>query len=379
MTMLKPRLRPGVGAGIDEDGLLRLIFFSESRHVLFDAQPAVLDALRALEHGAERPELLSRVRARHERFGPEDLEEIIAALDEEGALEDAAEAADELEPEEAERFARQIGFFYDMTDGTRHPRRAQRALRESSAVVVGIGGTGTWVAQSLAMAGVGRLTLVDPDSVSRDNLTRQVLFGIDDVGRSKAEAAAARLRAIAGPGLTVRSVPVGLTASSNLAALIDGADLVVNCADEPDTNTTAGWIAAACMPHGIPHIVGGAYAGHVGLIGPTILPFETACWTCFVREAAGRNRADRVTPVFEHRTRHTGAIAPLSAIVANLQAWDAIRVLSGIDAPALTGRLGEFDLRSCELTWREVPRDPNCPDCGPQAAGRTLDRKHRDR
>ena len=46
MTMLRPRLRPGVGAGIDNDGLLRLIFSSDSRHVLFEAQPAVLDTLR---------------------------------------------------------------------------------------------------------------------------------------------------------------------------------------------------------------------------------------------------------------------------------------------------------------------------------------------
>jgi bacteriocin biosynthesis cyclodehydratase domain-containing protein len=361
--MLRPRLRPGVGAGVDEDGRLRLLFYAESRHVVYDAHPAVLETIRLLDEPQSFDGLLAQVCSTEPAFTAADLAEILATLEEEGALDDAAAADGLLDADACERFERQIGLFHDLAEGATHPVRAQHALRRAQAAVIGVGGTGTWMAQTLAMAGVGRLLLVDADVVARSNLSRQALFSADDVGRPKIEAAAARLRAVAGPGLSVRTVSARLDENTDLGALVDGCDLVVNCADEPDTNTTAALVARACLPLRIPHIVGGAYAGHVGLIGPTILPYRSACWTCFAREAEERNKADRVTPLLRHRARHTGAFAPLSALVANLQAWDALRVLSGIAPPALTDRLGELDLRTCELRWRTVPRDPACPDC----------------
>lgn len=364
--MLRPRLRPGVGAGVDEDGHLRLLFYAESRHVVYDAHPAVLETIRHLQEPLPLGTLLDRVQQVEPSFTSTDLSEILTALQDEGALDDAAVSDGVLDADSSERYARQIALFYDLAGGDVHPVQAQRALRRAEVAVIGVGGTGTWMAQTLGMAGVGRLLLIDADVVERGNLSRQALFSASDIGRRKTEAAADRLRAVAGPGLTVDTACALLDEDTDLAALVDGCDLVVNCADEPDTNATAALVARACMPLRIPHIVGGAYAGHIGLIGPTILPFHSACWTCFSREAEERNKADRVTPLLGHRTRHTGAFAPLSALVANLQAWDAIRVLSGIAPPALTNRLGELDLRTGELSWRTVPRDPACPDCATQ-------------
>lgn len=362
--MLQPRLRPGVGAGVDADGHLRLVFYSDSRHVVYEAHPAVVQTLVHLQEPNSFDTLLARVRASEPQFTADDLSEILAALEAEGALDDAAEAEGVLDADTAERFERQIGLFFDLAEGGRHPRRAQQALNRSQVAVIGVGGTGSWIAQTLAMVGVRRLVLMDADHVEPGNLSRQALFATQDAGRLKIDAAADRLRAIAGPGLKVRTIDAHLLEDTDLRQLVAGCDLVVDCADEPDINATAAWVARACMPLGIPHIVGGGYSGHVGLIGPTVIPFDSACWTCFAREAEERNRADRIVPVLRHRSRHTGAFAPLSALVANLQALDAIRVLSGIAPPALTDRLGELDLRTCRLSWREVPRDPQCPDCG---------------
>lgn len=372
--MLQPRLRPGVGAGMDEDGHLRLVFYSDSRHVVYEAHPAVVRTLVHLQEPSSFETLLARVQAEEPQFTADDLAEILTALEAEGALDDAAEAADVLDASTLERFERQIGLFFDVADGGRHPRRAQQALGRSEVALIGVGGTGSWMAQTLAMSGVGRLVLMDADRVDVGNLSRQALFATRDVGRRKIDAAADRLRAVAGPGLDVRTVDAHLLEDTDLRQLVAGCDLVIDCADEPDINTTAAWIARACMPLGVPHIVGGGYSGHVGLIGPTVIPFSSACWTCFTREAEERNKADRIVPLLRHRSRHTGAFAPLSALVANLQALDAIRVLSGIAPPALTDRLGELDLRTCRLRWREVARDPQCPDCGsprPVAAAAT--------
>ena len=68
-----------------------------------------------------------------------------------------------------------------------------RRLRSSSVAVVGVGGLGCPVALYLAAAGIGRLRLIDPDKVEISNLPRQILFGLEDTGRDKAQVAAARL------------------------------------------------------------------------------------------------------------------------------------------------------------------------------------------
>lgn len=370
--MRMPRLRPGVGAGIDSDGHLRVIFFSQSRHVVYSAEPPVIDAVKMLMDGAETERMLAELRAAHSGFTRADLEEILSALDDEGAIEDTAEAPSPLPAPELLRYSRQIDLFHDFRhqDGPArggdrvHPLEAQRRLRRATVTVIGVGGTGSWMAQSLALTGVGHLRLVDPDVVELSNLSRQVLYCAGDLGRSKADAAARRLEDGTGSGVRVTALRARLDADTDLDALLAGSDLVVNCADEPDINTTAGWTARSCTALGIPHIVGGAYAGHVGMIGPTIIPGSTACWTCYERDNARRGAGEVITPLSPHRNRHTAAFAPLSAVVANIQAWDAVRVLTGIAPPLLAGRLGELDLSSLELTWREVPKDPDCPACG---------------
>jgi bacteriocin biosynthesis cyclodehydratase domain-containing protein len=376
--MRMPRLRPGVGAGIDSEGHLRVIFFSQSRHVVYAAEPPVIDAVKLLIDGTETDAMLDELRSAHPGFTRTDLDEILAALDGEGALDDAAAApTTALDELELVRYGRQIDLFHDFTglteardpddhpaDGSVHPVQAQRRLRRATVTVIGVGGTGTWMAQSLALTGIGHLRLVDPDVVELSNLSRQVLYSAEDLGLPKAETAARRLNDVTGSGVRVTAVGTRLGPDTDLDTLLAGSDLVVNCADEPDINTTARWVSRSCTALGIPHIVGGAYAGHVGMIGPTIVPGSTACWTCYERDNARRGDGGTITPLSPHRDRHTAAFAPLSAIVANLQTWDAVRVLSGIAPPLLANRLGELDLRTMRLDWREVPQDPDCPACG---------------
>lgn len=102
-----------------------------------------------------------------------------------------------------------------------------QALRDAHVVVAGVGGIGCPVAWGLAQAGVGRLTLVDPDLVAVHNLPRQVLFHDEDVGRRKADAAARRL---ARPGLTVTGVAARLDGRS-ADRLLATASLLVDATD----------------------------------------------------------------------------------------------------------------------------------------------------
>ena len=75
----------------------------------------------------------------------------------------------------------------------------QARLAAASVLVVGAGGLGCPVLQYLAGAGVGRLTIVDHDTVEESNLHRQPIYGMDDIGKAKAEAARDRLKMSAVP------------------------------------------------------------------------------------------------------------------------------------------------------------------------------------
>lgn len=122
----------------------------------------------------------------------------------------------------AHRYARQITLPEVGTAG-------QARLAAASVLVVGAGGLGCPVLQYLAGAGVGRLTVVDHDSVEETNLHRQPLYGMADIGKPKAEVAAAALRRF-NPGVAATAVVQRLT-PQNAGSLVDAVDLVVDAAD----------------------------------------------------------------------------------------------------------------------------------------------------
>ena len=105
----------------------------------------------------------------------------------------------------------------------------QRKLKQAHVLIVGAGGLGCPVSQYLAAAGVGEITLVDADVVSRTNLQRQILFGEQDIDSYKVEAAKKRLQAN-NPNIHINTVTDFLT-EDNVDPLIAKADLVLDCSD----------------------------------------------------------------------------------------------------------------------------------------------------
>ncbi|MEV4515509.1 ThiF family adenylyltransferase [Dactylosporangium sp. NPDC049525] len=120
---------------------------------------------------------------------------------------------------EDDRFARQRAI----------PDWDQERVGKAAVVVAGVGALGNEVAKNLALAGVGRLVLCDPDTVAASNLSRTVLFGPDDVGRPKVRAAADALRRLA-PGTETVTRPHELTRAAGLGELADAA-AVIGCLD----------------------------------------------------------------------------------------------------------------------------------------------------
>lgn len=112
---------------------------------------------------------------------------------------------------------------------------ALRHLAESSVLVVGVGGVGSWCAEALVRTGVGRLTLVDDDLIAPSNLNRQCPALAATIGAPKVEAMAARLRAIAPAcevlALRVRYPDAALSELSRFSLVVDAIDSVADKAE----------------------------------------------------------------------------------------------------------------------------------------------------
>ncbi|MBV8471371.1 MAG: molybdopterin-synthase adenylyltransferase MoeB [Burkholderiaceae bacterium] len=224
----------------------------------------------------------------------------------------------------------------------------QRALLQSHALVVGMGGLGSPAALYLGTAGVGRLTLADDDRVDLTNLQRQIIHATDRVGSPKVESAALSLKAL-NPDLLVHAVQERLL-GERLDACVARADVVLDCSDNFATRQA---LNAACVRHAKP-LVSGAAIGFDGQIAvyDTRLP-DSPCYAC-VFPAHIQPEAVRCATM--------GVFAPLVGIIGSMQAAEALKLLLGLPG-TLTGRLQMLD--AARMQWSEIQltRDPACTCC----------------
>lgn len=135
---------------------------------------------------------------------------------------------------------------------------AVERFRAGHAVVVGLGGVGSWAAEALARSGVGRLTLVDLDHVAESNTNRQIHALGDAYGKSKVIAMAERISAI-NPTCRVQAIDE-FANPANAAVLVAGADVVVDCIDQVVAKAA---LIAASRSAGVPTITCGAAGGRL--------------------------------------------------------------------------------------------------------------------
>jgi tRNA A37 threonylcarbamoyladenosine dehydratase len=133
---------------------------------------------------------------------------------------------------------------------------AAERFRAAHAVVVGIGGVGSWAAEALARSAVGRLTLVDLDHIAESNTNRQIHAFGDEYGKAKVDAMAERIRAI-NPACRVRAIDE-FASVDNAAALVAGADVVLDCIDQVIAKAA---LIAAARDAGVAIVTCGAAGG----------------------------------------------------------------------------------------------------------------------
>lgn len=237
-------------------------------------------------------------------------------------------------------------------------------LSDTEVVILGAGAVGSWVATQLCHSGVGRLVLVDNDTVEESNLNRS-LFTLHDVGKHKVDALAQRLQGI-NAQLAVRTLRQRMTAASELVRLLQGsgsASIVVNCADYPSVDATSAMVDEACRTTHTAYVIAGGYNLHLSLIGMTVLPGRTACYHCG-RVTLEELQGDDLVGLrkLARPWRNIGNLAPLAAITASFAASEVIRVALSDNRipPAMINRRGEFNFLTSEMHFTSLPPRPEC-------------------
>ena len=246
------------------------------------------------------------------------------------------------------RYSRQMGFLSFFAGDA---ARDQAALGKSSVLLLGAGAVGSHVLWNLAAIGVGRITVVDFDTVEESNLNRQLMYWPEDIGRVKVEVICERIGAF-NPGITVTPVVQKIESIEDIRALLPGHDLVVKSIDTPVESND--WVNEVCVQAGIPYVTGG-FLDNMGVVGPVYVPGVGAhCLACLDEPPLARI----------HGTGPT--FAPLTTIVSSMIAMHAFKILVGQGA-ALKDQLAMYDV--LDNSWSSVPMTSRkaCALCGSPA------------
>jgi molybdopterin/thiamine biosynthesis adenylyltransferase len=244
-----------------------------------------------------------------------------------------------LSDDELERYARHI--VLPQVGGV-----GQRKLKAAKVAVIGAGGIGSAVIPALAGAGVGRLSIIDYDTVELPNLHRQPLYRERDEGQSKAELAAGFVERL---NRFVEALPVQeRIGPENARGLLAGHDLVIDGSDNFATRLA---VSDSCVALGISLICAAAvqFQGQVGLFR------SEPCYRCFVGDAFDADDCDTCAEL--------GVLGALAGTVGSFAALLAINTVVGIGEDQ-SGKLHLFD--GDKLEWRSIriPADPRCRTCG---------------
>jgi molybdopterin/thiamine biosynthesis adenylyltransferase/rhodanese-related sulfurtransferase len=260
------------------------------------------------------------------------------------ALPALVEPAAELTTDEVRRYSRHL-IIPDVG------MAGQKRLKNAKVLVIGAGGLGSPALLYLAAAGVGTLGIAEFDEVDESNLQRQIIHGMSDIGRPKAESARESIAEV-NPYVEVVVHPERLD-NDNVLQVFEGYDLIV---DGTDNFATRYMVNDAAYFLKIPYVWGSIYRfdGQASVFAPTLAD-DAPCYRCLYPEPP--------PPGMVPSCAEGGVLGVLCASIGSIQVNEAIKLITGIGDPAV-GKLVIYD--ALELEWRKlkVRKDPSCALCG---------------
>jgi molybdopterin/thiamine biosynthesis adenylyltransferase len=291
----------------------------------------------------------------------QDVAAAVAEMVKAGLLEDSHQTkVHSLSDAEVERYDRQILFqsTFD-TDGS-GGLKFQERLKKSSILIIGCGGVGSHTFMHLMCMGVGKVRVVDFDTVETSNLNRSFVFRDKDVSRLKIDVLREQAKEI-NPYVECDFITQRISSSDDIRPLLTGVDFAVLCADTPRAKINK-WFNSECVRAGIPYSLAGSADQH-GSIGPITVPGETSCFECQEYDQTSLEEG----PEYVRRVnaaRRASSFVSIISTVASINSSEIAKYLTGVAASPLLGKQLQIDFGSLAFNYVDMPRNPGCAICG---------------
>lgn len=215
----------------------------------------------------------------------------------------------------------------------------------------------------LAALGVGGLTIVDFDTIELSNLNRQILYREDDIGSKKVFKARENILKF-NSEINIKAIEKRIGCSADIMSIVRGHDLVICAADKPRHHIIK-WLNKACCSLGVPYINGGLDIRNA--IFYSVIPGESGCTECWKNSLAQDNKqiinADDETG--NDYSVPAPALSALVSVATGVMVCEAIKILTGLQPPALINNLKSFSFDNLMITNNETwERCLTCDCCG---------------
>lgn len=224
----------------------------------------------------------------------------------------------------------------------------QAKIRAAKVLIIGAGGLGSPASLYLTSAGVGKITIVDGDTVDLTNLQRQVVHSTERVGIPKALSAKISLQAV-NPEVELEAL-VMIPDEDQTRELVRAHDIILDCTDNTKSRYRLNRI---CWEEKKPLVSAGCvcFTGQVSVFD--FRQADSACYACLFPNHDGN----------DEKASALGVFAPLVGILGCTQASEALKLIAGIGEP-LVGRLFMIDALTMDVQVLKYRRNKNCPCCG---------------
>lgn len=246
---------------------------------------------------------------------------------------------DELNDAELSRYSRQILLSEIDYEG-------QLTLKNSHAVIFGLGGLGSPASLYLASAGIGKLTLIDFDQVDDSNLQRQIVHRESTINMDKVASAKQTLSEL-NSMIEIDTINRQLD-ESEVSALVQTADVVLDCSDNFATRFM---LNRVCHQAKTPLVSGAAIRWEGQISTYDFRKEDGPCYQCLYPNDGGQ----------EITCSRNGVLSPVVGMVGSMQAIEAVKVL--LNHPTLNGKLMIIDAFTMMIRTLNLKADPNCPNC----------------
>lgn len=247
----------------------------------------------------------------------------------------------DLSPEEIQRYARHLVIPEIGLQG-------QLKLKKASVLIVGCGGLGSPIALYLAALGIGRIGIVDYDTIELSNLQRQIIHSTNLIGTSKVQSARDRLLAI-NPEIQVDGYEELFT-SNNAEKIAEPYQILI---DGTDNIPTRYLMNDLCVLSGKPYVYGAVYRfdGQLGVLDAK----KGACYRCIFPVPP--------SPESVPNCSVAGVVGVVPGIIGLLQAAEVVKLILDIGSP-LYSQMVLYDSLECKMQTIRLPKNPACKVCG---------------